>query len=55
MLLDGFNHVAILTNDSERLHAFYEEVFDATVRRESLAAQAGPVRLTLITSVRTRS
>jgi catechol 2,3-dioxygenase-like lactoylglutathione lyase family enzyme len=33
MLLDGFNHVAILTNDSERLHAFYEEVFDATVPR----------------------
>ena len=35
MLLDGFNHVAILTNDSERLHAFYEEVFDATVPRRS--------------------
>jgi catechol 2,3-dioxygenase-like lactoylglutathione lyase family enzyme len=31
MLLDGFNHVAILTNDSARLHTFYEEVFDATV------------------------
>ena len=31
MLLDGFNHVAILTNDTERLHAFYAEVFDATV------------------------
>jgi len=30
--LDGFNHVAIITNDSERLHAFYREVFDATVR-----------------------
>jgi catechol 2,3-dioxygenase-like lactoylglutathione lyase family enzyme len=34
MLLDGFNHVAILTNDTERLHAFYEEVFDATVLRD---------------------
>jgi catechol 2,3-dioxygenase-like lactoylglutathione lyase family enzyme len=33
MLLDGFNHVAILTNDSKRLHAFYEEVFDAIVPR----------------------
>ena len=31
MLLDGFNHVAILTNDSARLQAFYREVFDATV------------------------
>ena len=34
MLLDGFNHVAILTKDSERLHAFYREVFDATVDGE---------------------
>jgi catechol 2,3-dioxygenase-like lactoylglutathione lyase family enzyme len=33
MLLDGFNHVAILTNDSKRLQAFYEDVFDATVPR----------------------
>ena len=31
MLLDGVNHVAILTADSDRLHAFYREVFDATV------------------------
>src|SRR5260370_21072379 len=34
MLLDGFNHVAILTNDTERLHAFYEEVLDARVLRD---------------------
>jgi catechol 2,3-dioxygenase-like lactoylglutathione lyase family enzyme len=33
MLLDGFNHVAIITNDAPRLHAFYEEVFDARVQR----------------------
>jgi catechol 2,3-dioxygenase-like lactoylglutathione lyase family enzyme len=31
MLLSGFNHVATLTNDSERLHAFYREVFEADV------------------------
>jgi catechol 2,3-dioxygenase-like lactoylglutathione lyase family enzyme len=31
VLTRGFNHVAILTNDTERLHAFYTEVFDATV------------------------
>ncbi len=31
MLLDGVNHVAILTNDTARLSRFYEEVFDATV------------------------
>ncbi len=36
MLLDGVNHVAILTNDSDRLHAFYREVFDATVSRDTM-------------------
>jgi catechol 2,3-dioxygenase-like lactoylglutathione lyase family enzyme len=30
MLTDGFNHVAILTKDMDRLHRFYGEVFDAT-------------------------
>jgi catechol 2,3-dioxygenase-like lactoylglutathione lyase family enzyme len=29
MLLNGFNHVALLTNDTDRLVAFYREVFDA--------------------------
>jgi catechol 2,3-dioxygenase-like lactoylglutathione lyase family enzyme len=40
MLTDGFNHVAILTKDSARLHAFYLEVFDAPVRPEDPAAPA---------------
>lgn len=31
MLLDGVNHVALLTNDAQRLVRFYEEVFDATM------------------------
>jgi catechol 2,3-dioxygenase-like lactoylglutathione lyase family enzyme len=31
VLLNGVNHVAILTNDTDRLHAFYREVFDATI------------------------
>jgi catechol 2,3-dioxygenase-like lactoylglutathione lyase family enzyme len=31
MLLNGVNHVAVLTNDTERLHAFYREMFDAVV------------------------
>ncbi len=30
MLLDGINHVAVLTGDVDRLISFYEEVFDAT-------------------------
>ena len=34
MLLDGVNHVAILTNDTDRLHAFYREVFDAPVSHD---------------------
>lgn len=39
MLLDGFNHVAILTNDTERLATFYREVFDADVHGSK---QEGP-------------
>ncbi len=31
MLLDGINHVALLTTDTDRLVEFYGEVFDATV------------------------
>ena len=34
MLLDGFNHVAILTKDTKRLHAFYQDVFAGRVPRE---------------------
>ena len=49
MLLSGFNHVATLTNDSGRLHAFYREVFDAEVVRDGaeFADQGGP-RLSVI-------
>jgi catechol 2,3-dioxygenase-like lactoylglutathione lyase family enzyme len=46
MLLEGVNHVAILTNDSERLHAFYRDVFDAPV---SLDREDSPgVRLSFV-------
>ena len=31
MLLDGFNHVAILTSDTDKFVTFYREVFDAQV------------------------
>ena len=34
MLLDGLNHVAVLTADTDRLHAFYRDVFEATVLHE---------------------
>jgi len=49
MLLDGFNHVAILTKNTERLHAFYEEVFDARVRRDGPETpESSGVRLSII-------
>jgi catechol 2,3-dioxygenase-like lactoylglutathione lyase family enzyme len=48
MLLDGFNHVAILTNDSKRLHAFYEEVFDATVPRDGPETGDADLRLSVV-------
>lgn len=46
MLLNGVNHVAILTNDATRLHTFYYEVFDATVSRDT--EEAPGVRLSFI-------
>ena len=30
MLTDGFNHVAVITKDADRLLEFYGEVFGAT-------------------------
>lgn len=34
MLLNGVHHVALVTNDTDRLHSFYREIFDATVSRD---------------------
>jgi catechol 2,3-dioxygenase-like lactoylglutathione lyase family enzyme len=34
MLLNGVNHVAILTKDIDRLRAFYEEVFESPVSHQ---------------------
>jgi catechol 2,3-dioxygenase-like lactoylglutathione lyase family enzyme len=49
MLTDGFNHVAILTNDTDRLHAFYREMFDAEIWGDSPEAAEGPgVRMSVI-------
>jgi catechol 2,3-dioxygenase-like lactoylglutathione lyase family enzyme len=46
VLLDGVNHVAILTNDTDRLHQFYRRVFDATVDHDD---EVGPgVRLSFV-------
>ena len=50
MLLDGFNHVAILTNDSDRLHAFYTDVFGAEISDPGVGEEAhgGDVRMSII-------
>jgi catechol 2,3-dioxygenase-like lactoylglutathione lyase family enzyme len=48
MLLDGLNHVAILTKDSARLHSFYEDVFDAKVQSAGLTPEDAEVRLSVI-------
>ena len=45
MLIGGFNHVAVMTNDTDRLHAFYSEVFDATVFHDF---SDGDLRLSLV-------
>ena len=52
MLLDGFNHVAVLTGSTERFVRFYSEVFGA----ETVGTQDAPMgRLTSSGSGRTRS
>src|SRR4051812_20475705 len=52
MLLDGFNHVATLTNDADRLIAFYRDVFEAEVSVDGAEgppdAPPGVVRLVII-------
>ena len=47
MLLNGVNHVAILTHDTGRLAAFYREVFDAEIGSH-LEEFDGAVQLTFI-------
>jgi catechol 2,3-dioxygenase-like lactoylglutathione lyase family enzyme len=46
MLLDGINHVAVLTADTDRLVAFYGEHFGATVEGE--LREGDGFRLTLL-------
>jgi catechol 2,3-dioxygenase-like lactoylglutathione lyase family enzyme len=45
MLLDGVNHIAILTNDTDRLARFYQDIFDAPASRRQ---DIGPGTLTFI-------
>jgi catechol 2,3-dioxygenase-like lactoylglutathione lyase family enzyme len=49
MLTTGLHHVATITNDSDRLQAFYEDVFDAEILQDGAEFRdgSGP-RLTII-------
>jgi catechol 2,3-dioxygenase-like lactoylglutathione lyase family enzyme len=46
MLTSGFNHVATITRDTDRLVTFYEEVFDAKV--DGTVQENPGVRLTFL-------
>lgn len=49
MLLTGINHVATLTSDTDRLHAFYRDVFEAAILADMHEAPEGPgVRLSIV-------
>jgi catechol 2,3-dioxygenase-like lactoylglutathione lyase family enzyme len=48
VLLDGYNHVAVLTKDTARLHAFYREVFDADVLVEGKGPPDGSVKMSAV-------
>jgi len=49
MLLNGFNHVAVLTSNSARLQEFYADIFDAEVLRDGPETDADrDVRMTVI-------
>ena len=45
MLLAGMNHVGVLTKDIERFHAFYREVFGATVFHDH---REGDLRMSIV-------
>ena len=47
MLLSGIDHVATITNDSDRLQRFYVDVFGATIERDGPEFPGGP-RMTII-------
>jgi len=42
VLLQGIDHVATITNDGDRLKAFYVDVFEATVERDGPEFPGGP-------------
>jgi catechol 2,3-dioxygenase-like lactoylglutathione lyase family enzyme len=47
MLIDGLNHVAVLTKDTDRLVRFYSEVFEATAH-EVEKTPDGRLKMTIV-------
>jgi catechol 2,3-dioxygenase-like lactoylglutathione lyase family enzyme len=45
VLLDGINHIGMLTDDTARLVRFYEEVFDATVSHQEEIGDEGTLTM----------
>jgi catechol 2,3-dioxygenase-like lactoylglutathione lyase family enzyme len=48
MLLSGINHIALISNDIDRLRAFYTEVFDAEVGPTRAHGEKGNETMTMI-------
>lgn len=48
MLLDGINHIALITHDIDRLRAFYTDVFDAEVGPTKPHGEEGDETMTMI-------
>lgn len=48
MLLDGINHIALITHDIDRLRAFYTDVFDTEVGPTKPHGEEGDETMTMI-------
>ena len=53
MLTDGLDHVAVITNDADRLQRFYIDIFGATVERDGPEMPGGPRMVILRLSAET--
>ena len=51
MLLSGIDHVALLTADTDRLHRFYADMFDAQVVRDDALPDGGRLSFMRLSSV----
>jgi len=54
-LVDGVNHIAVLTTDMERFIRFYQEAFDATVEHDERNHAGHPGERPVMLSIGARS